>query len=131
MRLLLITLLIIPSITIAQEMKLNKLTKEEEKVIVYKGTEAPYTGEYYKNTKLGVYTCKQCNAALYKSNNKFESNCGWPSFDDEIKGAVTRIQDSDGLRTEIICTKCKGHLGHVFIGEGYILITYRNPKSRV
>lgn len=99
-------------------MKLNTLTKEEERVIINKGTEMPFTGEYTDTFEKGTYHCKQCNAALYTSESKFHSGCGWPSFDDEIAGAVTKIPDSDGRRTEIICTACKGHLGHVFYGEG-------------
>jgi methionine-R-sulfoxide reductase len=100
-------------------MTLNTLTPEEKHVIIDKGTEYPYSGKFYKHYEQGTYICKQCNAPLYKSSSKFESSCGWPSFDDEIEGAVTRIPDADGRRTEIICTKCKGHLGHVFSGEGF------------
>lgn len=97
----------------------NKLTEEEERVIVYKGTEAPYSGALLNNKQKGTYICKRCNAPLYRSETKFESECGWPSFDDEIKGAVMKIRDADGRRIEIICAKCKGHLGHVFYGEGF------------
>lgn len=99
--------------------KYNTLTPEEEYVIVNKGTERPYSGEYNDNKKKGTYYCKRCNAPLYQSENKFDSHCGWPSFDDEIKGAVNRVPDLDGMRTEIICSNCGGHLGHVFTGEGF------------
>lgn len=99
--------------------KHNELTNEEKKVIIDKGTERPFTGKYYKHDETGVYTCKQCGAELYKSEDKFEAHCGWPSFDDEIPGAVKRVPDADGSRTEIICANCGGHLGHVFTGENY------------
>lgn len=97
----------------------NKLTPEEERVILHKGTEMPFTGEYTDNKAAGTYICKQCESPLYLSEDKFNSRCGWPSFDDEIKGAVERVRDADGSRIEIICANCKGHLGHVFTGERF------------
>lgn len=102
-----------------KETKYNKLTPQEESVILYKNTDRAFTGDYYQKTDKGIYICKQCNNPLYKSDDKFESHCGWPSFDDEIEGSVIRVPDADGMRTEIICANCKGHLGHVFTGEGF------------
>ena len=98
--------------------KYNPLTEEEAWVILQKGTEQPGTGEYNGTTEPGVYVCRQCNAKLYNSKDKFEAHCGWPSFDDEIPDAVRHHPDADGYRVEILCQNCDGHLGHVFEGEG-------------
>lgn len=98
-------------------MKFNALSPDEERVIVHKGTERPFTGELLNNKEPGTYSCKRCGADLYRSADKFESGCGWPAFDDEIPGAVKRNPDADGRRTEIVCANCDGHLGHVFTGE--------------
>lgn len=111
--------LILITMTQAQNNEFNKLSKQEEYVIIHKGTERPYTGKFYDFYETGTYACKQCNAHLYKSSAKFDSSCGWPSFDDEIEGAVIRKTDADGRRTEILCANCNGHLGHVFTGEGF------------
>lgn len=97
--------------------KLNDLTPEERAVIINKGTEAPFTGEYDDFFEGGLYVCRQCEAPLYRSEDKFQAHCGWPAFDDEIPGAVLRELDADGHRTEILCANCGGHLGHVFEGE--------------
>lgn len=98
-------------------MNFKQLTPDEERVILHKGTERPFTGKYNDFNEQGTYVCKRCGAELYKSTDKFKSDCGWPSFDDAIPGAVKQIPDADGIRTEIVCAICNGHLGHVFTGE--------------
>ncbi len=111
-----------------RNMQYNTLTKEEEHIIVHKGTERPYTGKYLNNKETGLYTCRRCDAPLYNSKAKFNSNCGWPSFDDSVAGAVLRVPDADGSRTEIVCANCGAHLGHVFEGEGF---TAKNTRHCV
>ena len=106
----------------------RKLTAEQESVIVHKGTEMPFTGKYFAFWEKGTYVCKRCGAPLYRSENKFEADCGWPSFDDEIPGAVKRTPDPDGRRTEISCVRCGAHLGHVFLDEGF---TKKNTRHCV
>ena len=111
-----------------QKQEHRKLTNEEESVIVNKGTEMPFTGKYYAFWERGIYVCKRCGAPLYRSESKFEANCGWPSFDEEIPGTVKRAPDSDGRRTEISCARCGAHLGHVFLGERF---TAKNTRHCV
>jgi len=101
----------------------NKLTEEEQQVILHKGTQRAFSGKYVENKDSGIYTCKQCNTPLFNSSAKFDSGTGWPSFDDMIDNNVEEIPDADGMRIEIVCANCKGHLGHVFKGEGF------TPKS--
>lgn len=99
--------------------KYNELTPEEAYVIIHKGTERPFTGTLLTNKSQGIYVCKRCENPLFRSEDKFESHCGWPSFDDQIEGAITRVPDLDGRRIEIVCANCGGHLGHVFLGERF------------
>ncbi|XOV67211.1 MAG: methionine-R-sulfoxide reductase [Fluviicola sp.] len=106
----------------------NELTPEEERVIIHKGTETPFTGEFNGFKGKGTYVCRQCESHLYRSEDKFNSGCGWPSFDDEIEGAVKRVLDADGRRVEIVCANCGGHLGHVFEGERF---TEKNTRHCV
>ena len=109
-----------PRLTVKKEngMHFNELTPDEERVIVHKGTERPFTGKFNLNKERGTYLCRRCDAPLFRSTDKFESGTGWPSFDDAIEGAVKQIPDADGRRTEIVCAKCGGPLGHVFFRAG-------------
>lgn len=107
---------------------MNTLTDKEKRVIIDKGTEEPFSGKFVNTMETGVYICKQCNAPLYNSKDKFKSDCGWPSFNDEIAGAITKVPDKDGKSIEIVCTQCGGHLGHIFFNEG---LTDKNKRHCV
>jgi peptide-methionine (R)-S-oxide reductase len=109
-------------------MNYNKLTSQEEKVIVYKGTEPPFTGEYNDFNNEGTYICRRCNAPIFSSKSKFDAGCGWPSFDDSLPNAIKREPDPDGIRVEIECANCNAHLGHEFIGEH---LTSKNTRECV
>ena len=137
MRIILIMLIIFLSVVSLAELpetlrpwktNIDKLTEFEKHVLIDKGTERAFTGEYTTNKENGLYRCKVCNAPLYSSKDKFDSNCGWPSFDDAIPGAIKEVPDNDGWRTEIVCANCGAHMGHVFRGEGY---TNKNTRHCV
>lgn len=125
-KILIITLL--NFVLAGEKMNYNQLNDFERYVIEKKGTERAFSGEYYNHKENGTYTCKKCNSPLFRSDAKFDSGTGWPSFDDAIKGAVKEIPDSDGRRVEIICAHCGAHLGHVFKGEGF---TSKNTRHCV
>lgn len=134
-QLILVLIFIQPTLAMSQneshskeEFKLKPLNETEKSVIIFKATERPFTGSFYLNNVKGTYVCKQCGLPLYRSSDKFDAQCGWPSFDDEIKGAVNHVPDADGHRVEIVCSRCKGHLGHLFIGEGF---TKKNTRHCV
>jgi methionine-R-sulfoxide reductase len=117
-------------------MKLNKLTKEEERVIVHRGTERPFTGEYENNFSPGTYVCRRCDAPLYRSKDKFDAHCGWPAFDQEIKGAVKHVPPDPmhkmlGAADELECARCGAHLGHLYIGEGFTETNVRHCVNSI
>ena len=114
-----------------EKLQFNDLTRQESQVIVNKSTEIPFTGKYTNHSESGTYLCKRCGAALYHLGSKFNSDCAWPSFDDEIKGAVSRFPDPDGMRTEIVCSSCNGHLGHVFTGEQFTAKNVRHCVNSI
>jgi peptide-methionine (R)-S-oxide reductase len=109
-------------------MNYNKLTSDEERVILNKATEPPFLGEYDNFNKDGTFICRRCNAPLFSSKSKFDAGCGWPSFDDSLPNSIERVPDPDGMRMEIQCTNCKGHLGHEFVGEQF---TNKNTRECV
>ncbi len=113
---------------VTDHMSYNKLTPEQEKVIVHKATEVPFTGEYDNFYEDGTFICRRCNSPLFSSRSKFNSGCGWPSFDESFPGAINRVRDPDGIRTEIQCSNCGAHLGHEFLGEGF---TSKNVRDCV
>jgi peptide methionine sulfoxide reductase msrA/msrB len=131
MKQILLTIILLNILLAGDKMEYNKLTEFEKKVIEHKGTERAFTGEYYDHKDDGTYHCKKCNTPLFKSDAKFDSGTGWPSFDDAIKGAVKEIPDSDGRRIEIVCAHCGAHLGHVFKGEGFTAKSTRHCVNSV
>lgn len=119
MNLTFIIILLLKGVILAEEIKYNTLSQEEAYIILQKGTEKPFSGIYCDFKNDGIYRCKQCGEPLFDSKSKFDSRSGWPSFDEAIEGSVKEIKDRDGYRVEIVCSRCEGHLGHVFRGEGF------------